>query len=375
MAQNVQQIVASARPYNNPSRLPIRPNGLGKGNSSQPNSMTVEINWADYGISLARSSASITIDLNSGLNGSFPLDQIRSIVIDNTFSLVPVYVYFPDTRLTYFAPANSTATLQVSTGQLAFIIFVEGVPANFVPRTVIELTNVILAPLVIYNPNNVPVLGGFYQGQSRVAAGTNSQTFVFANVPNAAITGRIIVASIGVARAGTQILTPFEVTINSAPMFEATSNNSFNLPLNLAWAFAINYLPLDGTSNVTIVVNPNTPCDLWMCSLYTIYRTISVTPSLIYARTANTTPIQLTTFTNDPVTYGSASILASGPVNNVAPALPTVLGATRDYSTNLAYPAGPAYSAMSSLSKFSDAGGESVIQIADASAVAGANWR
>lgn len=300
-----------------------------------PNALTVAIDWSQYGVSASNSGACVQVALNTGLGPSFPLDKIRSISIDNTFSQTPVYVYFPDTQLTYFAPANSFAVLQVSTSNFEFYVFVEGVPPAFIPFTVIEVTNSKLAPIVIYNNVSRPVV------KTAAAAYTennvNSITYTPTLVQNSA-PDRVVAVAFMVFRSmyTTPVINPIDVTINGQPLVRASSVIAANSSAGAIWYSGIYYLAFPYVSNPTIFFGPVAGGlnDRIFAQAYEFTRVLSPTPYAFAAGPLFPAVSLGGSFGSLP--FGAAGLGASVYVRG-APPLGTVSisGATLDASTSI----------------------------------------
>lgn len=105
-----------------------------------PAVVTLPINWADYGGAVGQTCL-IDVDLNI-LGAALPIDKLRSVYIDNSFSDQDVYVYFPDTQMTIICPANSTLISPVWTNGLKAQLYASGF-ANFtVPSTTFQFSNI-----------------------------------------------------------------------------------------------------------------------------------------------------------------------------------------------------------------------------------------
>lgn len=105
-----------------------------------PGTVAVPINWADYGGAVG-ASCLIEVDL-SILGPANPLDKIRSVYIDNTFSDQDVFVYFPDTQFTMICPANSVVMAPAWTNGLKAQLFASGFLNFTVPSTTFHFSNV-----------------------------------------------------------------------------------------------------------------------------------------------------------------------------------------------------------------------------------------
>jgi hypothetical protein len=145
-------------------------------------SIPLIVSWSDYSTALP----------NIGINVSFagaiqtPLQNIRSVYIDNMGSSCPVYVMFPDTGYIVVAKENSAGWFPVYTNQFTLQIIALGIDPNAIPTTKVLVTNLAIeastdveiesaisqflaSPLLqrsgAFNPSiGVPALGDQFQG-------------------------------------------------------------------------------------------------------------------------------------------------------------------------------------------------------------------
>jgi hypothetical protein len=168
-----------------------------------PNSVRVDIDWAiaPYLASTLKPVVAVEIDL-LGQAVQQPLDQIRSVYIDNSNSITPMYVVFPDTNFLIQCPPRSVAWQPVLTGQQKAIIFGVGFVSGLIPNTPIHFTNIDVAGYVI------PVHGANLVRGLFVGAGAPplaDQTSFSADIPATTIpvsADRRIVVAVGAKAAG-----------------------------------------------------------------------------------------------------------------------------------------------------------------------------
>lgn len=141
MAQRLNNIVGNSSPYiGNPYGQPIqlcRPIKQDMG----PRSVRVDIDWSTYGGGTANPNLSVLVSLDNQQVQN-PLDAIRSIYIDNTFSVVPVYVVFPDTLYNVVAPPGAVVMSPVFTNVRQALVYVEGLANGAVPLTSVHFSNI-----------------------------------------------------------------------------------------------------------------------------------------------------------------------------------------------------------------------------------------
>lgn len=105
-----------------------------------PTSFYADIDWSLYGGSIAQPTVAVALELTGILQ--VPMDAIRSVYIDNTFSYMPVYVQFPDTGFVVVCEPFSTATSYVFTNVLSCFVVAEGISYGRPPKTRVILSNV-----------------------------------------------------------------------------------------------------------------------------------------------------------------------------------------------------------------------------------------
>lgn len=121
-----------------PQALPIKLAGI----SGQ--TIPLQFFWISYGASSSRPNINVLCDFSG--KSCAPLDQIRSIYIDNLGSNIPIYVYFPDTGTTVVAKPNSEGWYPAYTNSRSIWVIGEGFTTANVPTTVIQVSNIPLPP-------------------------------------------------------------------------------------------------------------------------------------------------------------------------------------------------------------------------------------
>lgn len=105
------------------------------------------INWLNYGASSARPKIAVQINIQTGA-ATPPIDVIQSVFIDNNDSLVPIYVYFPDTQFVASMPPNSSGWIKVLTNGLVALICGDGFATGSIPSTRVIFSNVNMASFI-----------------------------------------------------------------------------------------------------------------------------------------------------------------------------------------------------------------------------------
>lgn len=125
------------------------PTGVCVPSTQTPKSVPLVIDWNTYWQAAGHPSAvGIQVDLVGNTPTNNTLDKIRSIKIDNTFSVCPLFIYFGDTRDTITCAPQTVVTLPVNSNDTKLVIYAENLTAGFLPYTVIHLFNVLLPPVI-----------------------------------------------------------------------------------------------------------------------------------------------------------------------------------------------------------------------------------
>lgn len=113
----------------------------------KPAQVPIVIDWAAYGVVTGTLSKGVLVNLQAG-GVKAPISQIRSIYIDNSFSNSPIYVQFPDTGFTVFAPPGAIVTQPVVTNLLQARVVGFSFFGNTQPKTNILFMNIEMQPNV-----------------------------------------------------------------------------------------------------------------------------------------------------------------------------------------------------------------------------------
>lgn len=142
-----------------------------------PACVTVPINWADYGGGVGQSIL-IEVDL-SILGASNPIDQLRSMSIDNSFSDQDVFVFFPDTGFTLICPANSIMMGPVWTNGLKAQVYASGFLNFTVPSTTFQFSNIPKDVPNVITAASIIVKSLYTSNSQNISTGTQAATKTF----------------------------------------------------------------------------------------------------------------------------------------------------------------------------------------------------
>lgn len=160
-------------PLGNPTGLCLPPvDGV-------PKYTALYIDWAQYSVGDARQNGGVTCDINQGV--TTPLDKIRSVYIDNTFSDVAIYVSFPDSKYTVVAPPGAIVCAPVVTNQFTVNVFGTGFTDDNLPNTNVFFLNVTLPGFVIPTAFDEETI--FENTYNNATGLVNSSTNLWPNVP------------------------------------------------------------------------------------------------------------------------------------------------------------------------------------------------
>lgn len=106
-----------------------------------PGAVRFQIDWESLGAGSSVPALGVDIDLLAQAVQA-PLDKIRAIFIDNTFSNASIYIWFADTQYPIVCPPNATILAPVFSGLQEFTVYGEGFYDNEVPTTEIICSNV-----------------------------------------------------------------------------------------------------------------------------------------------------------------------------------------------------------------------------------------
>lgn len=104
-----------------------------------------DIDWITYWNALGQpTQLGIDIDVTAGSTTANIIDTIRCIKIDNTNSLVPIYIQFKDTLDVITCAPNTVVTLPVMTNLRQFTVYAAGLTTGFIPTTKLFIANVLM---------------------------------------------------------------------------------------------------------------------------------------------------------------------------------------------------------------------------------------
>lgn len=219
---------------------------------STPTRISITIDWSDYGAPTLQ-EIGVSVNLVAGASTPNVIDSIRSVYIDNTFSNVPVYVYFPDSGQVIVAPPNSVTTQPAMTSLQSALIFSEGF-GDVPPTTTVIFTNAELAPYLIDTAFSIPpVLTYVGQTLTYLVPQPPNTSAIFSNVPlgNTAIQRLsigVITGNMGNPRTWITVSVnggaPFPVTVAGT----ATSSNA----ANAIFAFEMPALPTANSIQINV---------------------------------------------------------------------------------------------------------------------------
>ncbi len=175
MARNFYDIIQTAIPYIGDLRAVDT-------NIGNQKSLIAEIDWLEYGASTANSAVGVSVNVSSGQNVKPELDAIRSVYIDNTFSDIPVYVYFPITGATFICRENATLLTPVIAANLKCIIYAEGFISGRIPQTTVHFMSAIYPPQ-LSETNFIAPLTAEQLGTGEGFSSSPVSAWTFNNIP------------------------------------------------------------------------------------------------------------------------------------------------------------------------------------------------
>ena len=183
---------------------------------SKPTRITVTIDWSKYGAPTTQ-QIGVAVNLVAGNNQQQNIDSIRSVYIDNSFSNVPIYVYFPDSGFVAVAAPNTVSVQTVMTSVPQALIYSEGFE-DVPPVTTVIFTNAELQPYsvsTLFTLQSVLTFIGTVVSTSGPASPA-----VFTNVPvgPAALQRLTIFACMFYPAIGTVL--PSQVSVNGGTPFD-----------------------------------------------------------------------------------------------------------------------------------------------------------
>ncbi len=218
------------------------------------------IDWSKYG---ASSLNPVTIRIDLAIMGpANPLDKIRSVYIDNTFSVTPAYIFFPDTQFTVVCPPNAICMSPVFTNGLQAFVYATGFTDGSIPQTTFTLSNVpehgyqIASGITIPTP---PPSVSYLQFASLIGGGV-TQTYPAQNLGTPGPSRLIILVTYGLSTAALNMTTT-GVTLAGTPMTLVTRqsiNSTGSTSLDVAiWQLAL----AAGSTAIPIVTYSSAPTD------------------------------------------------------------------------------------------------------------------
>lgn len=129
---------------------PIRnvPVGLLKAPAVAPRSLVATFNWkTDYGAGTNKPNVNVLVGMQGG-GAQLPIDQIRSVKIDNLGNDFPVYVFFLDSTDTIVAPPNTVVWEPVVTNQALANVVMLGATDAGLGQTRVYFCNIVVPPYV-----------------------------------------------------------------------------------------------------------------------------------------------------------------------------------------------------------------------------------
>lgn len=244
-----------------------QPIGIYKPTRQQPVALPVVINWTQYNNAGAIANAGVSVDMSSGAAGTpYVLDHIASVSIDNTFSNVPIYVYFPDTGFTVVCAPDSTVQSHVVSNGLAAYIFGLGFTGGVQPYTTITFYNTVIPNAIgqestYVQPQN---LASVYSGNPvtnqtpyrNLALGDrvmNQQINAQTTVSGATVTP-LMVTSSGVSLINDSVHTPpslsFQFSPNNAGAYVYITGFDISMSYSIIWASAVGGGAVQTTGNI-----------------------------------------------------------------------------------------------------------------------------
>lgn len=146
------------------------PIGLLKKPTVEPRSLLAQFDWsADYGAGSAVPDVVVNVGIAVG-GAQLPIDQVRSVKIDNTGNSCPVYVQFPDSTDTIVAAPNTIVWEPVVSNAPYAYVILKGATTGGVGSTNVYFCNVVVPPYVNAEVNQAVAL---YKGSTRIQR-TNS---------------------------------------------------------------------------------------------------------------------------------------------------------------------------------------------------------
>lgn len=242
-----------------------------------PQTVRLDISWADYGAGLAKPRLGVFCNLTAQgqVTGSI-LDAVRSVYIDNTYVPVPVYVKFPDTLFTIVCPAYSVVMSPAFTNVQQFTIYAEGFTGSELPVTSVFVSNIdrqgYYIPAALTGEPTTPIV---LQYQA-VNYNSTPGNYTINNVPiGADDPNRLVVAVVTVGANPGFGLIPGAFVMGGSPTTLAVSSTG-NSTLK-SYIFYAN-VAAGTTMNVSVQATAGAQNTGIRCAFYTILNATSLVP-------------------------------------------------------------------------------------------------
>lgn len=256
----------------------------------KPRTVKIAIDWSLYGVTGETKEMGVSVNL-LGQAVETPLDKIRSVYIDNTFSPSPIFVFFPDTQFTLVAPAGAVVCAPVFTNVQNALIFAQDFITGQIPKTTVHFSNVHLEGFFIptiqgggggdngggYTPNPLEFN---YRGNAGFNTGGKKNLLTKAgfNIGDAADERIIVVAYAATDTTGTFLFE--EVKFNGLDMVREQEHRGFFGP-GLGGRFVgcgIAYLNVAAGVDGTVLIKTNYAMETMFAAVYTITGNKELTP-------------------------------------------------------------------------------------------------
>lgn len=317
MARDFASFLASAAAYRAP--LLGQPSRFNAPIAGELRTVPVSIQWSEYFTGDPGAAVLCDVGLSSGASRQ-PLDAIRSVIIDNTFSPVPVYVYFGDTQTTIPCPPNSYLVAPATTGQFRFTVFIEGLSASIQPYTVVHVTNDKLPPILIDNPYSAPAQGRINgAGSGFFNPALSSFSLSGSPLGNEDPSRIVALAVIAGVDSGTGALVLNSITIDGQPMLQA---NQAHANSGATVNAAIFYLPWPTGTTANYTFTYSAGVEMATVVSYSLYRVNNAAPSNI----ASSQGARINRSINMIELAGSVSIKCGGAADVASPFAQPVWG-------------------------------------------------
>lgn len=150
-----------------------------------PTQTPIHIDWNEYLTQLtANPDLGVVVNLFAGVQGASK--QIRGVYIDNSLSTSAIYVKFPGTNFTVFAPPGYLVMMPVITNLPNAVIYILNADKNNLPETDVIFSNIEFRPVFIPAPSSatsdvLPTIS--YRGSIHATTTAAATQKTFNNVP------------------------------------------------------------------------------------------------------------------------------------------------------------------------------------------------